>query len=141
MSNKELVQLYQEGNKSTYNKPVDSIKRLEKILSNYTFNCALVKNIGLEIENINLSDNTDLKEINRLNDLKYHKEIQLQNISNALEALSENERKLIELRYFKKLRINDIAVQLEISENYCSTLKSKIIKKLVPLIFHNNESV
>lgn len=68
--------------------------------------------------------------------IKKHKlEVQLQKIDNALETLSEDEMHLVELRYFKKLQFKVIAERIDRNEMYCVCLKSKIIKKLIPLIF------
>lgn len=67
---------------------------------------------------------------------KRHKlKVQIEKIDNALETLSDDEMKLIELRYFKKLQFKVIAELIDRNEVYCVCLKSKIIKKLIPLIY------
>lgn len=49
---------------------MDKEKVVEKMLKNYTTNIAIIKNIDLDIEDANLSDNPDLEEIERLNHIK-----------------------------------------------------------------------
>lgn len=47
-----------------------------------------------------------------------------------VEGLKENERFCIELRYFKDLKFQDIALVLDISENYAKVLHHRAITKL-----------
>ena len=60
--------------------------------------------------------------------------IEVEIIDNALSVLTEDELKLIELRYFKKRKVNDIADILEVNPDTVSRRAKAIINKVRPLI-------
>lgn len=67
---------------------------------------------------------------------KYNEDLKVK-IDGALSQLSPMELKLIELRYFQKekLQWTTISMKLGFDKDYCSKIKSKIIKRLGDLIF------
>ena len=138
-------------------------KRTESILYNYSMLKAEINNLELEIEELEneyegigaisykerssatykISDSIANeiifreKEVYRLNKMKRSKEILLLKINNALEALDENERKVVNYRYLNGkrtwLQIGEI---LSMDSNYCcNTLRVNIINKLSKMIF------
>lgn len=75
------------------------------------------------------------KKLQYLRAFKRSKEIQVERIDNMLSILTDDEYKLIELRYFKKLQFKEIGEMLCKSDIYLITLRKKIInEKLIPLI-------
>lgn len=103
----------------------------DKISKTYKFNSE-VENKVIDIE----SAQRDLKsETNFLKAKKRSKEIQVERIDNILSVLTEEEYKLIELRYFKEMQFKDIADILCKSDIYLMQLRRKIItEKMIPLI-------
>ncbi len=98
----------------------------------YEEKAAPTNKFNSSVENEVINKNSTPEELKR----KKHKlEIQLEKVDNALETLSEDEMYLVELRYFKKLQFKVIAERIDRNEMYCVCLKSKIIKKLIPLIY------
>lgn len=94
-----------------------------------------------EVENkvidLDINDPELKKEIAMLKVKKRSKEIQIERIDNILSVLSEEEYKLIELRYFKGMQFKDIADVLLKSDLYLQQLRRKIIiEKIIPL-FNN----
>lgn len=74
------------------------------------------------------------KKIEMLTNIKREKELELERINNILTALTDEEYKLIELRYFKKLPFKVISNMLNINEIYLIQKRKRIINdKLVPL--------
>ncbi|AZV58940.1 sigma factor-like helix-turn-helix DNA-binding protein [Clostridium sp. AWRP] len=113
---------------------MDKKKAVEEMLKNYTTNVVIIKNIDLEIETINLCDNRDPKEIDRLNHIKKQKQFEVKKVNNMLEGLKDRELKIIEMRYFHRYKLKDIAVELDLNCNYVYCLKFKIINKLADSI-------
>jgi len=132
-------------------------KGVESNLYNYKAIKAEIKNIDLELQELenegagckaityeekpaptnkfnSVVENEALKA-EQLRKRKHKLEVQLEKIDNALETLSDDEMNLVELRYFKKLQFKVIAQIIDRNEVYCVCLKSKIIKKLIPLIY------
>lgn len=60
--------------------------------------------------------------------------IEVEIIDNALSVLTEEELKLIELRYFKKRKVNDVANVLEVNPDTVSRRIKTIINKIERLI-------
>ncbi|MEY8001191.1 sigma factor-like helix-turn-helix DNA-binding protein [Clostridium sp. Mt-5] len=139
----------------------DNYRKLEGILYNYKNIKAEIKNIDLDMEDLqqeytgcgsityeekaaptnkfNSSVENEIiskeKQISYLQNMRDGKKRLIDKIDNALDALSENERKLIELRYFDKLHFKEVAIRLNINDTYCMQFKSKVINKLIPMIF------
>lgn len=132
-------------------------KGVESNLYNYKAIKAEIKNIDLELQELvikgagckaigyeeksaptnkfnSVVENETLR-IDQLKDKRHKLKVQLEKINNALETLSDDEMNLVELRYFKKLQFKVIAQIIDRNEVYCVCLKSKIIKKLIPLIY------
>lgn len=130
---------------------------VESNLYNYKSIKAEIKNIDLELQEL-ANEYTGCGAINyeekpaptnkfnsvvenealrpdKLKSRKHKLEVQLEKIDNALETLSDDEMNLVDLRYFKKLQFKVIAQIIDRNEVYCVCLKSKIIKKLIPLIY------
>lgn len=104
----------------------DSISKTNKFNSE-------VENKVIEIDSKEID-----KEIKFLQAKKRSKEIQVERIDNILSVLQEEERKLIELRYFKSMQFKDIADILLKSDLYLQQLRRKIIiEKIIPLIENN----
>ncbi len=140
-------------------------KKTESILYNYSMLKAEINNLELEIEEIgneyeglgaisyeersgatnNISDSVaneiifKEKQIYKLNKAKRSKEILLNKINNALEALDENERKVVHYRYLNGKRTwMQVGEILSMDSNYCcNTLRVNIINKLSQMIFPN----
>lgn len=78
------------------------------------------------------------KELKFLMKLKRSKEIQVEKVDNALESLSNDEKRVIELKYFgnnKKLGWLKIAEIMGFCDVTCRALKNAAIKKMVLIIF------
>ena len=63
------------------------------------------------------------------------KQSEVAKVENALATLPKKEYELIEWRYFKKYNNRQTARKLDLTEEYCSNLKTKIINKLIEIIF------
>ncbi|AUN03421.1 RNA polymerase subunit sigma [Clostridium botulinum] len=139
---------------------IDNYKKTEYMLYNYKQFKVEIKNILLEIEDIENSyrcigamqysdmpkaHNTNSaieqeieqkeKRIEHLNRLISKKENIIKRVDNALEALTDRERKIIELRYFNKIANNRVAEKLDLAEQTTSIMNKKIIDKLSTLMF------
>jgi len=137
-----------------------SYKQAEWLLYNYKKLKAEIKNIELEIENIkntyvgasaidpeqipsNTNKITSLVEnevlekerkIERLELIKSKKENQVKKVDNALEILTEDDRKLIELRYFERVPNYKVAMMFNMTEEGCSARKRRIIKSIKDIL-------
>lgn len=138
-------------------------KKTESILYNYSMLKAEINNLELEIEEIEnqyeglgaisyeerssatnkISDSVaneiifKEKHTYKLNKAKRSKEILLNKINNALEALDDNERKVVHYRYLNGKRTwMQVGEILSMDSNYCcNTLRVNIINKLSQMIF------
>ena len=136
-------------------------KSVEKLLYNYKKLKAEIKNIDIEIEDIkntyvgvsaidiskdNLSktykttsiiENEILdkeRRIERLESIKLKKENQVKKVDNALETLTEEDRKLIELRYFERLPNYKVAMIFDMTEEGCSARKRRIVESIKDIL-------
>jgi RNA polymerase sigma factor (sigma-70 family) len=140
---------------------INTYKKTEYYLYNYKNMQAEIKNILLEIEDIennyrgieaityeeksaptnkfnsSVEQEIEQKEkyIEKLNRLITKKENMIKRVDNALEVLSDNERKLIELRYFQNLTHFKIAEILKIDVSTVYRNKKEIINKLMNVMF------
>ncbi|MBV4427136.1 RNA polymerase subunit sigma [Clostridium tyrobutyricum] len=74
-------------------------------------------------------------ELEKLQNIKKNYERKISKIDNILSILTNDEYRLIELRYFQRLRFKEISEVLNKSDIYLIGLRKKIIKdKLIPLI-------
>lgn len=138
-----------------------SYKKAEWLLYNYKKLKAEIKNIDIEIEDIkntyvgvsaidiskdNLSktykttsiiENEILdkeRRIERLESIKLKKENQVKKVDNALETLTEEDRKLIELRYFERLPNYKVAMIFDMTEEGCSAKKRRIVENIKDIL-------
>lgn len=110
---------------------MDKKKMLEEMLKNYLVNIAIVKNADIDIEELNLSGAPDHKKLDRINQIKQQKQLEVQKVNNLLSSLKDRDRKIIEMKYFKRMKYENMSVELDLSSGYITCLKHKIIKKLV----------
>ncbi len=139
-------------------------KKIETILYNFSQTKAEIKNIKLDIElleneyddgiGVNYVEKTGKTnkvnstvenmiirkeaEINRLNFAMKVKDAEIKKVENALETLTDRERSIIEMRYFQKESNRNISAKLYITEEYVSSIKSKAIKSLANIFFINS---
>ncbi|WP_051624361.1 sigma factor-like helix-turn-helix DNA-binding protein [Clostridium akagii] len=66
---------------------------------------------------------------------KHKLEVKIKKIDNELSILTDREYKIIELRYFENISNKDVAIRLDLAEQRISEVKSKIINKLINLVF------
>ena len=75
------------------------------------------------------------KRIEILRRVKRSKEIQIERIDSMLSLLTDEEYRIIELRYFENKKFRDIAEELDKNEIAIIALRKKIInEKLIPFI-------
>lgn len=139
-------------------------KKTESVLYNYSMLKAEIENLNLEIEQLEneygglgaisyeeksgatnkISDSIaneiifKEKESYKLKKLKRSKEILLFKINNALDALNDNERKVVNYRYYEKRTWQEVGYRLSLDHNYCcNALRPVIINKLSQMIYPN----
>ncbi|WP_070000042.1 sigma factor-like helix-turn-helix DNA-binding protein [Cellulosilyticum sp. I15G10I2] len=75
------------------------------------------------------------QKLNYLKKLRRGKEIQLEKIDNMLTMLTEEQSELIELRYFKKYKINTVAYKLDVSEETVKKNRVIILNRLNDFLY------
>jgi DNA-directed RNA polymerase specialized sigma subunit len=136
-------------------------RKTEAILYNYNKVKAQIKNIELEIENIKNEFNGPAAigyeertqstnrfnssienevinreiEINQLERYKRQKEIEILKVDNAIGSLTDREKIIIEMRYFKKYNNRMIAAKLDLTEEYICTIKKVAVNQILDSIF------
>lgn len=136
-------------------------RKTEAILYNYNKVKAQIKNIELDIENIknnfngpgaivyeertqstnrfNSSVENEVlnreNEINQLERYKRQKEIEILKVDNAIGSLTEREKTIIEMRYFKKYSNIMIAAKLDLTEEYICNIKRNAVNQVLDLLF------
>lgn len=86
-------------------------------------------------DQVELNDYGNQKE--KIRELKYLiriKEIEIQNIDNAFEILSEEEQIFINERYFNHKANKYVAALLNIAEQTSCVFRNKLINKLIPIL-------
>jgi RNA polymerase sigma factor (sigma-70 family) len=138
-----------------------SYKKAEWLLYNYKKLKAEIKNIDIEIEDIkntyvgvsaidiskdNLSKTYKItsiieneildkeRRIERLESIKLKKENQVKKVDNALEILNEDDRKIIELRYFERIPNYKVAQRFNMTEEGCSARKRRIVENIKDIL-------
>lgn len=138
-----------------------SYKKAEWLLYNYKKIKAEIKNIEIEIQDIkntyigasaidtskdNISNTNKIssvienevldkeRRIERLESIKLKKENQIKKVDNALEILTEEDRKLIELRYFERLPNYKVAMIFDMTEEGCSARKRRIVENIKDIL-------
>jgi len=136
-------------------------KKAEWLLYNYKKLKAEIKNIEIEIEDIKNTyvgvsaidtsqestgetnkisstvENEVLdkeRRIEYLESIKSSKENQIKKVDNALEILTEEDRKLIELRYFERVPNYKVAQRFNMTEEGCSARKRRIIENIKDIL-------
>lgn len=117
------MELEIEASKENYEGLI-AVSYKEKTAATNKFN-SVVENEVLTREN----------KVLNLEKRKRIKEIQIEKVDNAIDTLSDNERRIIELRYFYRLQFKQISERLNLNETYCMQLKSKTLYKLETLVF------
>ena len=83
-------------------------------------------------------ENEVIKRAERIQKLRNKirlKEIEIENIDDALDALDDRASYMIREFYIKKRQLKVISDEIHLDENYSSAYKTSIIEKLVNLIF------
>ncbi|URZ15786.1 hypothetical protein [Clostridium felsineum] len=101
----------------------------EKTGQTYKFNSVVENELELK--------NRQIEYLKRMRDSKQRK---IDKIDNALTILDEEQRTIIELRYFSNTKIGwlNICNKLELSDVTCRNIKNEAIKKLIHVIFVSN---
>lgn len=81
------------------------------------------------------------EKIERLSKVIRLKEIEIENINDALEILNDEERYIVNERYFNHKRNKDIAAKLNVTEQTSCDYKNKIINKLIPFLINHSQSI
>ncbi|MBE6068835.1 MAG: siderophore-interacting protein [Clostridium lundense] len=141
---------------------IDNIyKKTDGVLFNYKTIKAEIDNLELEIEEVKSEvngvksvtydertsptnafnssvENEVLKKdklISKLLKEKASKERLISKIDNALNTLSDEERKIIKLRCFDKMEWNKVGALINRDGDYCGRIKRKAINKISELIW------
>lgn len=146
----------------TKNTTTDKFKNTEGLLYSYNTLKVKIKNLKLDLENIEFEDlqavqydHDKLSETNAFNSsvennvINKEKQIQIINkkiryyqntinkIDNVLESLSDNDRKLVELRYLRSepCTWQYIASKIQLDVTNCYKKRNNIIKKISDMLF------
>lgn len=134
-------------------------KKTEYYLYNYKTMKAEIKNIDLEIEQMEyvgcagvsyeeksaptnqFSSSVENEVISRekkkqqLSYLKAQNVLLVSKINNALETLDPRSHDIITMKYFDKFSYRSISIKLDLAEEYIGELKREIVGKISRLIF------
>lgn len=139
---------------------INYYKATEAMLYNYNAMNAEIRNIDLEIEELQneyngpapisyeekstltnkFNSNVENEVVNKdfkpgqLEKRKHKLEIQIKKIDNALNILDSRSLEIIKLRYFYKINNRDIAEKLNLTEEWICKLKNDIINRISNLI-------
>lgn len=139
----------------------ENYKKTEAVLYNYKNLKAEIKNIDIEIEElkqnyrgcgaINYNEKssptykfnssieneivTREEQIKYLENIKSSKQRLIDKIDNALNTLDERSHRIIQLRYFNKQSNKQLAINLNLTEQRVSEIKTEIVNSLMKLIF------
>lgn len=75
--------------------------------------------------------------IQKLEQVKLIKLIEIEKIDNALSNLTPREYSIIKMKYFDKEKNRYIAAKLDLTEEYISELKAGIIRNVMNILFLN----
>lgn len=67
------------------------------------------------------------------------KEIEVENIDDAIESLLDDEQYIIVERYFNKKRNKDLAIELNVTKDTATRYKNTIINKLINLLINTKD--
>lgn len=139
----------------------ENYKKTEAVLYDYKNLKAEIKNIDIEIEELkqnyrgcgsisydekssptykfNSSIENEIvtreEQIKYLENIKNSKQRLIDKIDNALNTLDERSHKIIQLRYFNKQSNKQLAINLNLTEQRVSEIKTEIVNSLMKLIF------
>lgn len=146
----------------TKNTTTDKFKNTEGLLYSYNSLKVKVKNLKLDLENIEfddlqavqydqdkLSDTNAFSSSVENNVISKDKQVEIINrkiryyqntinkIDNALESLSDNERKLVEMRYLRSepCAWTYIATEMQLDVTSCHNHRNKTINKISNMLF------
>ena len=124
-------------------------EKVKKLLSNYKTMKEQIECINYEIDLLKnhiefLKDlrDTESSIIERNNEIEHKKDIKkrlegcINSIDNALNELSDTERKIVELRYLEreKYTLKEISIIVGYSSDYC---RKEMLDKILKIIFTN----
>ncbi|NME64453.1 sigma-70 family RNA polymerase sigma factor [Clostridium cadaveris] len=81
------------------------------------------------------------EKIQRLKNKIRLKEIEIENIDDAIESLLDDEQLLVKERYFNKKSNKHVANLFNVAEQTACDYKSKVINKLMPLLISNSDYI
>lgn len=139
----------------------DLYQRTDGVLFNYKIIKTEIKNLELEIEEVSSTYNgvgsigyeEKTGQTNKFNSSveneiinkekvlnKLHREMNskkrlIAKVDNAMETLSENERKIVEYRCINRYSWSRIGALLNMDGDYCGRIKREVINKISPLIW------
>lgn len=128
---------------------MNDIEKTEELLKGYKILKIEIEAIKINIKSIGqrgmnytgmpstggISDvvHSSYDELEKLENEKFDKEIEIEHIDNMLNILNEEEYKIVKLRYFDELEIYKIAHYVNMHPNTVSNKKDKIFnEKLIP---------
>lgn len=138
-------------------------RKVEGMLYNYKTIKAEIKNIDLEIEDIRneyngcaaigyeeksaptnkFNSSVENEVVNREKQIKYFENLRnskqrlIDKIDNALETLTVRELDIVHLRYFNKISNQEVAKQIDLTEQRVCEIKSNVINRLIDLLILN----
>lgn len=138
-------------------------RKVEGMLYNYKTIKAEIKNIDLEIEDIRseysgctaigyeekssptykFNSSVENEVVNREKQIKYFENLRnskqrlVDKIDNALETLTFRELDIVHLRYFNKISNQEVAKQIDLTEQRVCEIKSNVINRLIDLLILN----
>ena len=144
MADKDKYYRIVEGMLYNYKKLIIEIKDIDldiqDIEDDYT-NCSAItyeeraaptNKFNSSVENEMIYKNGKTEQLKRM---KRRLERKVERVDNMLSILTNEEYRLIELRYFQRLQFKEISKMLDKSDIYLISFRKKIIKeKLAPLI-------
>ncbi|WP_027640125.1 hypothetical protein [Clostridium cadaveris] len=89
-------------------------------------------------------ENEVIKRVEKIQRLKNKirlKEIEIENIDDAIESLLDDEQLLVKERYFNKKSNKYVANLFNVAEQTACDYKSKVINKLMPLLISNSDYI
>ncbi|MGL5330185.1 MAG: sigma factor-like helix-turn-helix DNA-binding protein [Peptostreptococcaceae bacterium] len=113
---------------------------LEEIENNYNLYSSIMYSDNVSCSN-NIESTIEKELLNRenrlpkLKALRRAKEIEVEKIEISLNSFSERDKDIIKYRYFKKLKWNDVAQIIGLTDIRCRQLNKEIINKIRKSIF------
>lgn len=124
------------------------IEKIEELFKKYRMLKNEIEGINISIKHIGqrgmnyngmpqvcgVSDtvNKNYSELEKLEREKFDKEIEIEQVDNMLKLLTEEEYKIIKLRYFDQLEIVKVASKTNMHINTYYNKRAKIFDKIIP---------